>query len=143
MKQFLIRGCQVGVLAVGALTHPAFADDRTSSPGTGTEDKVAKLEALLEAQQRRIADLEQQVSAASGADVDKARAEEMKRQIREVLSEREFRESLIPSSVQAGYDGGFYIGSPDGNFKMKFNGDLQFRWTHYATRSDNRYLLPR
>jgi phosphate-selective porin OprO and OprP len=141
MKDSLHRGCTVAALALGA-GAVAFADDKTSS-SAATDDKVARLESLLDVQQQKIADLEQQVAAASGQDVDKARVEEMKRQIREVLSEREFRESLMPSVVQAGYDHGFYIGSSDDHFKMKFNGDMQFRWTHYATRSRNRYEFPR
>jgi hypothetical protein len=117
-----------------------LAEDGTSSR---TQDEaVARLEALLEAQQHKIEALEQQLAVAAQADVDAARVEQMKQQIREVLSEREFRESLMPSTLQAGYDKGFFIKSSDEKFKMKFNALLQFRWTHYATRSENRYLAP-
>ena len=66
----------------------------------------------------------------------------MKQQIREVLGEQEFRESLMPSVMQAGYDGGLFVHSSDEKLKLKINGFLQFRWTHYATREANRYLAP-
>lgn len=66
----------------------------------------------------------------------------MKRAAREVLSEQEFRESLMPSTLQAGYKGGFFIKSSDDKFMIKFGGLMQFRWTHYGTRKNNRYLAP-
>jgi len=124
---------------LGVLAAPALADEGTSG---SSDANLARLEALLEAQQKKIEALEQQVASAQQANVDAARVEQMKQQIREVLSEREFRESLMPTTMQAGYDKGFFIKSSDEKFMLKFNGQLQFRWTHYATRSENRYLSP-
>jgi hypothetical protein len=49
----------------------------------------------------------------------------------------------MPSMLQAGYDKGFFIKSSDEKFALKINGRLQLRWTHYGTRSRNRYLSPR
>ncbi|MBI5864239.1 MAG: hypothetical protein HZB38_07005 [Planctomycetes bacterium] len=140
MRAFVRRGWMCGLLAGGAMVAIAAAD---GTPASVSDEKVSRLETLLEAQQAKIAQLENQIAAAGGQDMDKARVEEMKRQIREVLSEQEFRSSLMPSALQAGYDNGFYLGSSDEKFLMKFNGAVQFRWQHYATRSDNRYLLPR
>jgi len=105
-------------------------------------DDAARLQALLEAQQRQIERLEERLAAAEQGDTDQARVAAMKQQIREILSEREFRESLMPATVQAGYDKGFYIRSTDEKFKLQFNGLFQFRFTHYGTRSTNRYLAP-
>ncbi len=139
MSGRLYRVCLLGAAAVGILAGPALADEGTSAR---TNEGVARLEALLEAQQQKIEALEQQVAAAQQADMDAARVEQMKQQIREVLSEQEFRESLMPSTVQAGYDKGFFIKSSDEKFKIKFNALLQFRWTYYNTRSENRYLSP-
>lgn len=138
MSGRLSRTWLFGVLAVGVLALPALATDL---PSTQDAD-VARLEALLAAQQKQIEQLEQQVAARAQDEMDAARTEQMKEQIREVLSESEFRESLMPSTLQAGYDNGFFIRSSDDKFKMKFNGLVQFRFTHYATRSDNRYLSP-
>lgn len=135
MSGRLCRMCLLGVVTAGVLVAPTFAD-------AGSSDQVARLEALLDAQQRQIEALEQQVGATAQADMDAARTDQMKQQIREVLSESEFRESLMTSTLQAGYDKGFFIKSSDDKFKMKFNGLLQMRWTHYGTRRSNRYLVP-
>lgn len=125
----------LGVVVAGILAAPALA-------GEGSGDTVARLEALLEAQQQKIDLLEQQVAAAAQQNMDAARGDQMKSQIREVLSEQEFRESLMPSTLQAGYDKGFFIRSSDDKFMIKFGALMQWRWTHYATRDHNRYLSP-
>jgi len=137
MSGRLCRLCLLGAVAVGMFAVPALADEVAVA-----DHDVTRLEALLDAQQHKIDALEQQVAAAAQADVKSARVEEMKQQIREVLSEQEFRESLMPSTLQAGYDKGFFIKSTDEKFKIKFNGRVQFRWTHYGTRKANRYLAP-
>lgn len=114
-----------------------------AAPARAQDDKVAKLEAMLEQQNKKIQSLEQRLATSGAQNMDAARVEQMKAQIREVLGEAQFRESLMPSTLQAGYDKGFFIRSSDNNFEMKFNGGFQFRWTHYATRSTNRWLSPR
>ena len=137
------RGCLFGTAALCMLAGLAFAGDGASSAQGDSGDRVARLETLLNAQQMKIEALEEQLASASAQDQDAARVEAMKQQIREVLGEQEFRESLMPSMMQAGYDKGFFIKSSDENFLMKVNGLLQFRWTHYGTASRNRYLRPR
>jgi len=130
-----------GWLLAACLAYPlgsaALADD--ASTKTDLETEVLRLRAQLDAQQQEIAELK-----LSGAqqDADKARVAQMKAQIREILSEREFRESLMPSTLQAGYDNGFFIRSSDDKFKMQFNGLLQFRWTYYNNQTTNAYQLP-
>lgn len=126
-------------LLVFAYAFQAVADEPASA---GQSADVARLEALLAAQQQRIDALQQQV-AGRAQETDAARVEAMKQQIREILGESEFRESLMPATLQAGYDNGFFIRSSDQKFAMLVNGCMQFRWQYYATRSRNRYLLPR
>jgi hypothetical protein len=139
MSGRLYPACLFGVVVAGTLAGPVLADD---GPAASTDANVARLEALLEAQQKQIEALEQQVAAAAQADMNAARVDQMKQQIREILSEKEFRESLMPSTVQAGYDKGFFIKSSDEKFMIKLNGQFQFRWTYYGTRDENRYLSP-
>ena len=121
---------------------PAWAGDPSASGAQPGDMDMARLESLLHAQQAQIEVLQSRLAAAEVQDEDAGRVEAMKQQIREVLSEQEFRESLMPSMMQAGYDDGFFIKSSDDNFLMKLNGLLQFRWSHYGTRADNRYLNP-
>lgn len=138
MVRFSKSGCIAGLLAV-VFAGTAFAQDATASKSA---DDVGRLEALLEAQQAKIDALEQRLVAADAQDQDAARMDVMRDQIRSILSEQEFRESLIPSLLQAGYDDGFFIRSTDDMFMLKVNGLMQFRWTHYGTQSDNEYLRP-
>ncbi len=105
-------------------------------------EELARLEARAQAQQNRIGLLQQQVAATQQQDHSAARAEALRQQIREVLSEQEFRESLVPSTLQAGYEQGFHIRSSDERFFLRINGRMQFRWTHYAVGRSNRYLSP-
>src|SRR5262249_32164247 len=62
-----------------------------------------------------------------------------------VLSERQFRESLMPAVVTAGYQegSGFYINSSDEKFRMDLSGYMQVRWTYYGDQRRNHYLMPR
>ena len=84
-----------------------------------------------------------QNAAAARQDQDAARVEAIKEQICEVLSEQEFRENQMPSVLQAGYDDGFFIRSSNDKLRGDVNGFMQFRWTHYGTRSGNRCLSMR
>ena len=139
MSGRLMRMCLMGAVAIGTLVGPVLADE---TPPATPENNVARLEAMLEAQQKKIDALEQQVASAQQTNMDAARLDQMKQQIREVLSEQEFRESLMPTTVQVGYDKGFFIKSSDGKFKIVFNGVFQFRYTYYQTQPMNSYLLP-
>lgn len=129
-------------LVGGASFTPALGDDRSVAATENPEERIRRLESLLDAQQKRIQSLEQQASSAIAQDQDAARVEVMRRQIREILGEESFRESLMPSTMLAGYDGGFYIKDSADNFHLQVNGHFQFRWTHYGTQADNRWLLP-
>ncbi len=142
MKRKTVLRWWRGVLIVGAAVGPAFADG-DAGPGARDDEQVARLEARLTEQQARIEQLEGRLAGTRSQEQEAARVEAMKQQIREVLSEQEFRESLMPSMLQAGYDKGFYLRSSDDNFLMKFNAQMQFRWTHYGVQSRNRYLRPR
>ena len=111
--------------------------------GEVAADRLAELEARLRAQQQRIVVLERQLAATRAQEVETRRSEALRQQMREILSQREFRESLMPATLSAGYDRGFYIRSSDDRFYMRINGRLQFRFTHYAVGKRNRYLRPR
>lgn len=106
------------------------------------DDRTARLERAIEAQQQRLADLQHALAASASQDVDATRNEALKAQIRGVLGAREFRERLVASTAQAGYDGGFYVRSADEKFEMKFKGLMQIRWDYYEARATNRYRNP-
>jgi len=131
------------LVMAACLMGPAWANEGAADESMAGQERVARLKAAVEAQQQRVDALEAELTAARGAEQEGLRADAMRQQIREVLSEQEFRESLMPSMLQAGYDKGFFIRSSDDNFFMKITGRIQFRWTHYGTSSRNLYARPR
>jgi len=66
------------------------------------------------------------------------RAKEIRSIVQDVLADADTRASLQSSGATAGYDNGFFIASPDGNFKLVVNGQLQVRYA--ASRLSSRSL---
>jgi hypothetical protein len=106
-------------------------------------DNLEQLQALLTAQQQRVDSLKAELAGFQQPGDDAARRDLMRAQIREILSDDAFRESLMPTLMQAGYNKGFFIRSSDDKFYLEFHGRLQMRYTYYHTRDRNRYRLPR
>lgn len=133
--------CRAAAILVGSVAvSSALAQQAATSD---TQDQIQRLEALIAQQEKKLDEMRQQIAIAASQDTDAARTAAMREQIRSILNEREFRESMMPSTITAGYDDGFYIKSSDDQFSMKVNGLFQFRWTYYNTQTRNRYLLPR
>lgn len=125
--------------------QPAASAGWTVADRAGQEllrDKLARLEALVEQQQRQIEVLQRQVSESSDR-LEAARVEQVKDLLRQVMRDSEFRESLFPQTVQIGYEKGFYVRSADEQFELKINGGVQFRWSFYNDQSRNRSVAPR
>lgn len=63
------------------------------------------------------------------------RADQVKALIRDVLSDADTRASLADGGLTGGWNNGFYLASEDGNFMLRFLGQLQARYTfsHQAT----------
>ena len=93
MTRRMYWGCLLG-FSMSLMAGTVLADN--TSAATSDQSNVARLEALLSAQQRQIESLEQQVAAAQLASTDQVRAAQIKAQLRDVLSQQEFREELMP-----------------------------------------------
>ncbi|MGD8452400.1 MAG: porin [Phycisphaerae bacterium] len=128
-------GLLCGCVAVAAVAEPP--------DGADIGERVQRLQAQAAEQQAHIDGLQAQLVAAEAQDAEAGRSDVIRQQIREILSEQEFRESLMPSMLQAGYDKDFFIRSTDDKFLMNIRGRMQFRWVHVGTRSRNHYLNPR
>jgi len=140
MMRGIRHGWLVSTLLACSFVPAALAEDH--SPADARDRNATEVEQL----RQEISELRQQVALAAGQDTDKARTDALRAQIREILNDREFRESLMPAVMTAGYDNGFYIKSSDDKWKMTFNGLIQVRWTYYDTQSRNTYIpykLPR
>jgi hypothetical protein len=118
---------RVGLLAGAsalALTGVSFADDQG-------QDQAA-----------RIAELEAQVAKLTGDNwLTEERAEEIRGVVQDVLADADTRASLLQSGMTAGYDNGFVIGSSDGNFSLKLNGQMQARFI-YNNQDDGSITNP-
>jgi hypothetical protein len=68
------------------------------------------------------------VSTAALADNTAMTRDEVRGMVSEMLSDAETRSSLLQGGGMVGYDKGFMVGSADGNWKLKFNGLIQFRY---------------
>lgn len=118
----------------------ALCTGPASLAGESVSDEVKRLEGIYNQQQRELKELQQLVSSQQNADADAARAAQMREEIRSILKEADFQQTLMQSAMTAGYDKGFFIRSADNKFSMKFNGLLQLRYIYYEAREVNRYL---
>jgi hypothetical protein len=95
---------------------------------TLTGASVADNSTAASSQEARIAELEAQVAQLTGEHwLTEQRSEEIRGLVEDVLADADTRASLLQSGMTAGYDDGFVIGSPDGNFTLRINGHLQAR----------------
>jgi len=108
----------VGLLAGTAVAGSAFAASVEAGP-----DAMAQ-----------IAELKQEIAQLKSQNGDKwlteQRAAEIRGVVQDVLADTDTRASLQAAQATSGYNNGFFISSPDGNFKLQMNGQLQTRWAY-------------
>jgi hypothetical protein len=126
-------------VVVAALLLPSVAAAEDAAPDQ--DFLVGQLRARLADQSAQIDQLTDQVAAAQ-QNADAGRTAQLKQQVRELLADRSFRESLTSTTLAAGYDKGFFLRSTDDKFLMKFQWQVQMRYTYYQSQPENRYLLP-
>lgn len=99
-----------------------------STPGLADDPHAPILAQQIEQLQQRIAELE--AGNANDRWMNEARAASIRAMVQDVLADADTRASLLQSGVSAGYDGGFFIGSSDGNFRLKIAGRTQVRYVY-------------
>jgi hypothetical protein len=81
----------------------------------------------------QIAELKQELAELKQQDgqdwLTEQRASEIRGIVQDVLADADTRTSLQNSGAMAGYNKGFFLASPDGNFKLNVQGFMQVRWT--------------
>lgn len=55
-------------------------------------------------------------------------ADEVRALVAEMMNDAQTRSSLLQSGATSGYDGKFFLGSADGNFRLNVGGQIQFRY---------------
>ena len=90
----------------------------------GVESDNDALSQIAELKQE-LAELKQQ----NGQDwLTEQRSSEIRGIVQDVLADADTRTSLQSSGAMAGYNNGFFLASPDGNFSLKVGGQIQIRW---------------
>jgi hypothetical protein len=112
---------RVGLLAgfaTLALSGAVFAQTHDASSQALTE--IAKLKAELA-----------EIKSQQGDNwLTEQRASEIRSLVQDVLADADTRASLQSSGMTAGWDKGFFLASPDGNFKLRVKGQIQFRYVY-------------
>jgi hypothetical protein len=106
-------------------------------------ERMRRLEQIVESQQNEIQNLRTQVDRNDEQALTHVQAAEMRKMIKEVMADTDFRSQLVAPTLQVGYDGGFYIRSSDDNFSLKAQLATQFRYIGGNRQTDNPNLFGR
>ncbi len=142
--------CRITLLCCVGLLGPVSSPAAEQAPGpVGDEARVElqrqldRLQGLVEQQQQAIERLQGEIDLAKKTDRGSVRIEEVKKVVRELMADAEFRESLYPDVTQVGYENGFYVKSSDEAFLLKIQGMMKVRWTGTQRQTDNPRLQGR
>jgi len=120
---------------VGLLAFTAVVTSATAASVEATNDTNAQ-----------IAELKKELNELKSQNGDKWLTEERASQIRgvvqDVMTDADTRSSLQATAATSGYNNGFFIASPDGNFKLQVNGQVQVR-SSYAWQTNSAWNASR
>ncbi len=112
------------ILAV-ACAAAALLATNVNADDAALQKKIEQMQQQLDQQSRQLAEMRSQGEANW---LDERRAEEIKSLVRDVLADADSRASMLEGGMTAGWDGGFFLASADGNFKMNLIGKVQFQY---------------
>lgn len=118
--------------AVAAIAAAPLAFAADATPPTASADANARIAALEQA----VSDLMKEKGESW---LTQERSNEIRAVVQDVLNDADTRASLQTTNATSGYKDGFFIASPDGNFKLVINGENQLRWSYnwLSSRSMN------
>lgn len=126
----------IGMLAGSLIVGTTFAfpiEDPVGDTSTAQmQEQINRLQKSLEQVQGENKANKEELSELKSQNGDKWLTQERAAQIRDVvqdvLADSETRTSLQYSGATAGYDKGFFLASPDGNFRLVVGGQFQTRY---------------
>lgn len=144
----MVRIATTLIVGVVCLAQPALAADQVALKTNKDIDVVARLERLEKMaaeQSQRLGEMQARADRFAAPTPDGARVAEVRKVVAELLTDAEFRDSMFPSSLNAGYDPrrGFYIDSADKAFSLNVKGYMQVTYTGINRQTDNRNLQGR
>jgi hypothetical protein len=107
-------------------------------------EQLSQIAEELQAVRKENAELRQRMSdleAEAGETwLTEQRANEIRGLVQDVLADADSRASLRQSGMTAGWDNGFFIASPDGDYRLNIEGQLQFRYVYSFHDIPDRHL---
>ncbi len=135
------------LIGVIVLAGSVQAAELVTVSKTQEQDAVARLERLEQMAEEQTQRLEKLKAKAEDVTEGPGRVEtvEVQRVVAELMSDAEFRDSLYPSALTAGFHPkrGFYIDSADQAFSLNMKGYMQVRYTAANRQTDNRNRVGR
>lgn len=125
-------GCQITLAA----EQVAVSDRADSAEALA---RLERLEQMAAEQNQRLEKLQADAEQLAYPSAAQAREQEVRKIVSELLTDAEFRDSLFPSALSAGYDPrrGFYVDSADKAFSLNIKGYMQVRYNLGARQTDN------
>ncbi len=117
---------------VGTISFRGVAADVPESDFEALKSRLAEIERRNEALQSRVADLEKEESESW---LTGERAKEVRSIVEEVLADAKKHEQ--PDHPLVGYNNGFFIQSPDNDFKLTVGGLIQVRYEYALHQADD------
>ncbi len=128
----------IGSLGLG---QAALAAEQVakSDIGAGASARLERLERMATEQGQRLEEMQAQADELATPAPHEARVTEVRKVVGELMNDAEFRDSLFPAALNAGYDRrrGFYIDSADKAFSLNIKGYMQVRYTGMNRQTDN------
>ncbi|MFO0961665.1 MAG: porin [Phycisphaerales bacterium] len=104
-------------------------------PAFGADDDAlarmqSQIDALKNANAQQAKEIQELRESNGETWLTEKRAEQIRGVVQDVLSDSSTRASLQGDGATAGYDKNFFIASPDGNFRLNIEGQLQVRYAY-------------
>lgn len=119
-----------GVLAA---SPAVVAQDEDEDAQPSVKDLIERIEKLEEDKSEMKGEIAELQSQLGDNWMTERRADEIKTLVADVLADADSRSSLQDAGLTAGWNGNFFLASPDGKFKLQLDGLLQFRfnWNYH------------
>jgi hypothetical protein len=118
-------------LVVASLLAPSAA--LAAQPGADN-DAIAAMQRQLDQLAKENRDQAEQIKALRELNgeqwLTEQRAEQVRGVVRDVLADSSTRSSFRADGATSGYDKNFFIASPDGNFRLNLEGQIQVRYSY-------------
>ena len=129
-------GLTAGVMGASILIFAgsSFGQDAGTSDASAIQEMARRLAEI----EKQNGTLQTRVNELEAADADtwltQERADQIRGVVTDVLADSETRASLQGSGMNAGWDDGFFLQSPDGRFRLEVGGMVQTRYMYSHIR---------